>query len=303
LRGLFLFIFVVMVSIVRVYNIVRDIANKDQKGFISPNVFNSFARLAQQNIFNEMFNEMKLATALRRSGRDAGRDKSAYKMVEEDLSTYINILQADQDTDYVPAVTDDEGNVIEYGYNPDNAFTFRRPADFARAISMRRGTGDTGTGNPISIELIYDSEKMYRILQSNLSAPTYDFPVAIEQGDFFQVYPATVNGVGVALKYYRQPQSRAEVAIQVSSIINNTLQIETLDIPQGGVVPNSQPTFVAETVNDDTGFVIANLSQCRAFDLPAHYINEVVMEILQLIGVRLRDTLLAQYGLQETAAE
>jgi hypothetical protein len=37
--------------------------------------------------------------------------------------------------------------------------------------------------------------------------------------------------------------------------------------------------------------------------LPAHYLNEVVMEILQLIGVRLRDPLLQQYGLLETQAE
>ena len=242
---------------------------------------------------------MKLATALRRSGRDAGRDKSAYKMVEEDLSTYINVYEVTTDLDYVPAVVDDDGNVTQPGENPDGAFTFARPRDFARAISMLR---EGGAAADVSIELIYDSEKLYRILESNLSAPTYDFPVAIHQGDVFQVYPNAVGVNGVRLKYYRQPQSRAEVDIQVTSL-DDQFQATILDIPQGNLVPNSQPTFVAETVNEDTGFVIANLSQCRAFDLPAHYLNEVVMEILQLIGVRLRDSLLAQYGIQETAAE
>jgi len=67
-----------MISVQRVYEVVRDICNKDQKGFVSPNVFNTLARVAQQNIFNEMFNELKVANALRASGRDAGRDKSAY---------------------------------------------------------------------------------------------------------------------------------------------------------------------------------------------------------------------------------
>jgi len=67
-----------MVSVIQVYEAVRDLCNKDQKGFITPAVFNRFASLAQQNIFNEMFNELKIATKLRRAGSDAGRDKLLY---------------------------------------------------------------------------------------------------------------------------------------------------------------------------------------------------------------------------------
>jgi len=280
----FLVIFVAMVSIVRVYNIVRDIANKDQKGFISPNVFNSFARVAQQNIFNEMFNEMKLATALRRSGRDAGRDKSAYKMVEEDLSTYIiNLVVEDEDA----------LQTAEDGTNPDGAFVFRRPRDFARIISM------TVTDTNTSMELISDSEKVNRILNSNLSAPTQEFPVALEMNEVFEVFPDTIDAV--SLRYYRQPGGRAEANVTVGEFVAGAFV--TTDYVQGDLIPNSQPTFVADTVNDDTGFIVPNLNQSRGFDLPAHYIQEVVMEILQLIGVRLRDQLLQQYGLLETQAE
>lgn len=274
-----------MVSIVRVYNIVRDIANKDQKGFISPNVFNSFARAAQQNIYNEMFNEMKLATALRRSGRDAGRDKSSYKMVEEDLSTYI-----------INAVIDDidELQTQEDGTNPDGAFVFRRPDNFARIISMNV------TGTNTSIELVSDSEKVNRILNSNLSAPTEAFPVALEMNEVFEVFPDSIDSV--LLRYYRQPAARAETQVTVVTGVQGGVAT-TQEFQQGEYIPNSQPTFVADSVNDGTGFVIPNITQSRAFDLPGHYLNEVVMEILQLIGVRLRDPLLQQYGLLETQAE
>jgi hypothetical protein len=48
-----------MISVERVYAIVRDICNKDQKGFVTPNVFNTLARVAQQNVYNEMFNELR----------------------------------------------------------------------------------------------------------------------------------------------------------------------------------------------------------------------------------------------------
>lgn len=295
--GLFFFIFVIMISVVRVYNIVRDIANKDQRGFIAPNVFNSFARAAQQNIYNEMFNEMKLATALRRSGKDTGRDKSAYKMVEEDLSTYIMNQRITTDIDAYnedQADPDNPENTITVAVNPDGAFTFYRPADFGHLISVTLDNTNT------SVEVIGDSEKLNRILNSNLSTPTDEFPVCLEMNEIFQVFPSTVTGV--VLRYYRQPQSRAEATLNLSTV-NGAGAIVTTTYNRGAFVPNSEPTYAANTIDDATGYVIANLPACRAFDLPAHYLNEVVMEILQLIGVRLRDTLLAQYGLQETAAE
>jgi|DEB0MinimDraft_4_1074332.scaffolds.fasta_scaffold00044_6 hypothetical protein len=286
-----------MVSIVRVYNIVRDLANKDQKGFIAPNVFTSFARVAQQNIYNEMFNEMKLATALRKSGRDSGRDKSAYKMVEEDLSTYINNMLITTDIDaYADEAPDpnDPDQTITVNVNPDGAFTFRRPSDFGHLISMQL------EGTNTSVELIYDSEKLNRVLNSNLSTPTLEFPVALEMNEVFQVFPTDVTGV--VMRYYRQPQSRAEAAVQLNTLDAAGVAF-AVNYGLGEYIPNSQPTFVANTVDDGTGFIIPNLNSSRGFDLPAHYIHEVVMEICQLIGVRLRDNVLMQYGMMETQAE
>jgi hypothetical protein len=285
-----------MVSIVRVYNIVRDMANKDQKGFISPNVFSSFAEVAQQNIYNEMFNEMKLATALRKSGRDGGRDKSAYKMVEEDLSTYINnrLITVDIDA-YEDTIADPDNpeQEITVEINPDGAFTFRRPSDFGHLISMQV------EGTNTSVELLYDSEKANRVLNSNLSTPTLQFPVALEMNEVFQVFPTDITGV--VLRYYRQPQSRAEAAVTLATVVEGASFAQEYAL--GDLIPNSSPRFVANTVNDGTGFIIPNLNSSRGFDLPPHYIHEVVMEICQLIGVRLRDSVLMQYGMMETQAE
>ena len=48
-----------MVSAIEVYTTLKNLANKEQKGFITPDVFNSFASVAQRNIINEMFDELE----------------------------------------------------------------------------------------------------------------------------------------------------------------------------------------------------------------------------------------------------
>jgi Fe2+ or Zn2+ uptake regulation protein len=49
--------------------------------------------------------------------------------------------------------------------------------------------------------------------------------------------------------------------------------------------------------------LIVDPDNSKNFDLPEHYINELVSEIVKMIGVRLRDTTLTSYGLQQTQAE
>ena len=46
-----------MVSVQSVYETVKNLANKDQKGFVTPEIFNSFAKAAQLKIFHEIFQE------------------------------------------------------------------------------------------------------------------------------------------------------------------------------------------------------------------------------------------------------
>lgn len=224
-----------MIRIGVVYSIVRDLCNKDQKGFVTPAVFNTLAEVAQMNVYNEMFNELKLANRLRASGSDAGRDKSAYKMVEEDLAYFLKTS---------PLVNVDEG------------LTVAKPNDLSRIISMH--VADTNT----SVEIIYDAEKLKRVLNSNLSAPTEEFPVALVSQYNIDVFPEEI-GDDILMTYYRIP---VKPFLQVTEV--GGLQIENID----------------NSVN---------------FELPPHYLSEVVGEIARMIGVRLRDDVLMQYGTAE----
>jgi len=78
-----------MASVQQVYNSLKDLTNKEQKGFITPQIFNSLASLAQMNIYNEFFTELVEAKKLSRQNFELGRDKSVRKLKLEDLSFMV----------------------------------------------------------------------------------------------------------------------------------------------------------------------------------------------------------------------
>ena len=245
-----------MISVIEIFNVVRDIANKEQKGFVTPEVFNTFSDIAQKNIFNEMFREMIQSQQVRRQSVDPGRYKSIKKNVQEDLSRYIQEV----------FLAGGQGQILAN----EAVVVFEKPADFARIISARTEEG-------VSIELMYDTEKVSRMLTSRLSSPTDEFPV-MAIGNDLRVYPSNVQDV--VLRYYRQP----------TSVLNNQVD------------PNALPTY-SVTIGNEPGTYIVNPFDIRDFDLPNHYKNELVTEILKLIGVRLRDADIFNYTNAEDAAE
>jgi len=242
-----------MIRIGVVYNTVRDLCNKDQKGFVTPAVFNTIAEVAQMNVYNEMFNELKLANRLRASGSDAGRDKSAYKMVEEDLSYFTSTR-----------VLDVAGGEAE---GAEEMARVSKPTNLSRIISMHLFETNT------SLEILYDIEKAKRVLNSNLSTPTDEFPVAMVFGRFgydtniagqhIEIYPNTISE-DVVMNYYRLPQ---------------------------------KPLYVTRDIGN--GLIIEDAVSSVNFELPAHYLGELIGEITRMIGVRLRDDVLTQYGTAE----
>ena len=253
-----------MVSVQQVYDTLKDLANKDQKGFITPAVFNNFAGVAQINIYNELFQELVKAKQIQRQNFDPGRDKSVRKQATEDLSVFIV-------SDFELEVDSSDG-------------IFFKPANLSKIISIsstaedRPGieyTSSTSRYNRKQVELVYDAEKIDRILTSNLSTPTEDFPVALIAQDI-EVFPSTIDKIRVT--YYRRPGS--------------------IDI--NGDATNAQPTYASVMLMGSEQF---NANSSLNFMLPPHYTTELVMEMAKLIGVRLRDPNLAGFAAQEEASE
>lgn len=170
-----------MASVSAVYYGLKNLANKDQKGFITPMVFNEFANIAQISIFNRMFDEEMLITKYRKARNiDSGRDKSRLKQLQEDLSAFTK-------TETISGI---QGQ-------------FAKPEDFSKAISAKTfGQFLLGQSTSTTIDLIFDEEKAEYILQSDLSRPTESSPVAIVSYDI-EVFPTTIKKI--QLKYYKTP--------------------------------------------------------------------------------------------------
>ena len=175
-----------------VHDTLKDLANKDQQGFVSEVEFNNFAQIAQLNIYNRLFGELKDAKRLSRAGFNPMRDKSRLKRIEEDLAFFSKKLP----------VAHTNG-------------VFLKPADMSRIISLSTAGSillDQSTKKPI--EICYDEEKIERILISNLSAPNEDFPVALVS-DSIHVFPTSIKKIEV--RYYKLPQGRTSSGARTAS--------------------------------------------------------------------------------------
>ena len=240
-----------MASVREVYNALNDLANKDERGFVTPTEFNSFAPIAQMNIFNKLFDELTAAENMRRRNIDPARDKSRIKQIKEDLGVFAK----------TETVTKTNG-------------VFARPDDFARLINVKTG-GDIllGVNNSVMADVIYDEEKLDRVLLSTLSAPTVSRPVVLMSDDF-EVFPTSVSKIKV--RYYKQPEG-----------LDPTSNARTVSLPKVGfTLSNGKEAYDGATSVD--------------FELPEHYTSELVFELGKLVGVNLRDADVYNYSNAES---
>ena len=230
-----------MASVNEVYSALKNLANKDERGFITPKVFNTFTTIAQNKIFNDLFNEMTKAQTLRARNIDAKTYLSFNKRLEEDLAYFSK----------ESAISQSNG-------------VFSKPEDLARVISMKtHGAYVFGSSTSTPIDVVYDESKIEYILQSDLSAPSASHPVSI-MGEDIEVFPTSIKKIKV--RYYKYPEGRS-----VSTSARTALSPRYNAVSLGA----SNEVFDPATSVD--------------FELPDHYVPQLVLEIGKMIGVNLRD--------------
>ena len=134
-----------MASVESVYFALKDLANKDQRGFITPTTFNRFAQVAQLNIFNRLFVDARKDKVARLRNIEGARPLGSKKQVKEDLSFFSK----EQVLSQVNGV-------------------FAKPDDLARVISLRtNGKFMFGQSTSTNIDIVYDEEKLNYILNSS----------------------------------------------------------------------------------------------------------------------------------------
>jgi hypothetical protein len=143
---------------------------------------------------------------------------------------------------------------------------FLKPDYFSKMISITNdGSILMDVSTKKNIEICYDEEKIERMLRSDISRPTDSNPVALVSNKI-EVYPTSINRIKI--RYYRVPASRNASNVRVNLV------------PMYGM--NSSEAFDSAT--------------SRHFDLPDHYMDDVIFEICSMCGVNMRDQMSEAYG-------
>jgi hypothetical protein len=162
-----------MINSVR--NTVLNIINKDNNGFITPEEFNSFAKQAQLELFQQYFYDFQKA----KISDMKGMETSGYSDITKQIDQTIDFFSSNEDLVY-------------------NAGTgqFDLPVNFF-LLNVLYYSGK---------EVAHvDQGKLYYLLNSNLTAPTTTYPAYVMQGSQVAVYPDTIVD-DINIYYVRYPQ-------------------------------------------------------------------------------------------------
>ena len=239
-----------MASVNLVYNTLKDLANKEQRGFVTPAVFDNFAQVAQLNVFKSILEKVQKGKSLRARGIDGARQQSLITQAQTDLSGLSKTSVLSQ----VDGV-------------------FSKPDDMAYIIGLTTsGTFLLGQSTRTPIEILYDEDKIEYILKSDLLAPSETHPIGLVSNSI-EVFPSSIKKIRVT--YYKQPQG-----------LN----------PSTGARTASVPTYGYTSIN---GIELYSATNSVDFELPDHYVPELVFELAKLIGINLKDTDVFTYAQTE----
>ena len=173
-----------MISVDTVYQRVLAIANKEQRGYITPQEFNLFANQAQMEIFDQYFYDIN------QFGRVPG-NSTEYSDMMQLLSDKTSIFKKNQNLT--------KNNVTD---------TF--PISFSDyyslgTVKLKRTQNQHGAVGAVEIEKVDENEFLYREA-SPLTAPSFARPVYVRTGNEIKIYPLSI-GTNVECSYIRKPSS------------------------------------------------------------------------------------------------
>lgn len=181
---------IMAVNVNTVYQRVLAITNKEQRGYITPQEFNTFANQAQLDIFEQYFYD------LNQFGRVPGNQTEYADMVEI-LEEKISIFEK-------TGVTVSGGTTL--------------PADLYRLGSILNNCPSCR-----EIEPITQKEWLY-IRRSPLAKPTNEFPVYIRDNAGIKVYGTDNTQItsGIFVNYIKVPTAVSWAANSTTGLYNST---------------------------------------------------------------------------------
>ena len=164
-----------LASINNVYTIVKNAANANQRGFVTPSQINAFALSVQQEVFQDIVGDYTLATA--NMQRYITQKQGEFNSIGE-LEDFLR-----------PLMRFDE--ILTYASGK-----FTTPSTYAHYSAI--------TYKNIDVTIISPSEFSFA-RNSFLAPPSDDMPIGVFESNGVTILPSTINA-DVKMSYYKFPQ-------------------------------------------------------------------------------------------------
>lgn len=157
-----------------VRNTVLSLLNKENRGYITPEQFNSYAAHAQQSIFNLYFVEYARMISLKNARRLGSDYADRVKELESAIETFTVAVDISK-----------------------SGSSYPKPLDMYKPLSIRYNDTEV-----VKIPL----GKETFLSKANLTAPSENYPVYVDKNNVFTVKPSTIVD-DIELVYVRNPKS------------------------------------------------------------------------------------------------
>ena len=250
-----------MVNVDTVYQKVLKLANKEQRGYITPQEFNLMADKAQLEIFNSYFHDNK--TAHYKPKNDSNYSDEMSVLLEK-----LQTFKAETTGSTLAAGT----NTVNFGslqipiYKLDSIILNYTPSISVHTAYRSDGTRDNGLDGPMSTakaEELTVKEAYYAERNALTKATTRNPTFVREGGKILKLYPQPPSGTTVTFHYWRKPTTPSWAY----------------------VIVNGKPFY--------------NYNNSVNFEIHISEEENLVMRILALCGIIIEDYQLAQLSMAD----
>lgn len=244
-----------MINLVR--NTVLSVLNKNNYGYISPSDFNLFALQAQMELFENYFSDYNKTINMENS-RVSGTE---YADMRKPIEEAIEIFSVTSTLTQV-AVATNRFFLPSVATTGSDYYIINKVLCYDASVNPRVYKGEAEKVPHTRITLLNNS---------NLTAPTDEYPAYIQEGAILTVFPATFNLANeVEANYIRFPKPPKWTFITLA---------------------NGEPVF-----NQSQG-------DYQDFELPKEDEFKLVTKILQYCGVSIRETEVTQFAMAQEQME
>lgn len=186
-----------MISINTVRNTVLQLLNKNNRGYITPEEFNNFCKLAQLAIFEDLFYKYNKFVSLQNRRATNSEYANLPKIIQEQIDTFSAY-----------------STVANFTYdNLTNLWTFTGN-DFYRTENISLVTKANGIKKDVEI---LPKTELNNMNNSNMIAPTTTYPAYIKIGEQYRLFPTvSTTDYYLELFYIRKPKDPKWTYINVS---------------------------------------------------------------------------------------